>query len=389
MEYLECIRYIKRIRDTPFSAAALEDAGTALGSCKPSDAREIARAMSETWQAEVLPMARELLRSKKGGQRELALELFAYIPDLSLIPELEAARDQDRSKSLQKVYGFAIRGIRKAHARAFPAVDPLDTTADPAARIAVLANLPHEELWKLADLHLRYWGDIEIPTLDAGRAGAKRARRVTHLLRSGQTQPYWLAQLLYIAHPLAGSSATQLVWEAEIEGAWAAFRGTREGGAVDAAGQPLDVPPQAPVRLAHPIELGPKEREAWMGVVKAEGPPAFEQLEIPTYSPADHPMTEVLRALSGLDERRMKSWLEDQGMEALWVHEHRVPHATEHVLSTDRNEPWITIHHDAIGARRSESKPIRIVRVDLPKGTPRRHSEAVRLLRELEKHASR
>jgi len=89
-----------------------------------------------------------------------------------------------------------------------------------------------------------------------------------------------------------------------------------------------------------------------------------------------------------LDERKMKAWLAKQGLEPPWVHEHRRPHATQHVLSTDQDETWLRVHHDAVGARRAGRVPIRVQRVELKKSTKRRHSEAVRLLRELAEHAA-
>ena len=88
-----------------------------------------------------------------------------------------------------------------------------------------------------------------------------------------------------------------------------------------------------------------------------------------------------------LNERKAKAWLDAQGLTALWHHEHRQPHAVQHVLSTDDNKPWLRLHHDAIVARRTGSEPIRVKKVEVPR-SKRRQSEAVRLLRDLAAHAS-
>ncbi len=265
MDALEVIRLKTKIQATPFSADALRDAAASLSSIKSAvDSREICRVMSETWQEEVVPLARELLAAKKASEREKGLELFAYIPDASLIPEVETAKEGERAKKLHRTYDYTVRRIREACERNSPSVDPRDTQADPNERMRVLAGLPYEELWSLTGLRERYWADIE-PTSDTDAAGAvdKRFRRLRAFLRSGQTQPYWLMQLLYIAHPLAGESATQLVWQANLEGKWVAFRGTTGGGACDENATPLDVDVSTEVRLAHPAELSAAQHTAW------------------------------------------------------------------------------------------------------------------------------
>ena len=387
MDMLAVIRFDDEIRSTSFSADALQEAATSLaGISSDVDARRICRAMSETWGVDVLPLARELLASKKAGERARGLELFAHIPDATLIPELEAAKERDRSKKLHGAYDFAVRRIRKAVERDNPAADPLDTTADPLARMRVLANLPYEQLWKLTGIRERYWGHIELP---AEGGDDKRLRRLTGFLRSGQTQPYWLAQLLYIAHPAAGVSATQLVWQAKVDGGWVSFRGTPGGGACDAAGTELAIDGTADIRLAHPIELDEEPRTAWSALAAAEGwSYALGQLEAPCYTKKDVTLVAAVEGTPPLDERKMKTWLAAQGLEPIWVHEHRQPHALEHVLTTDDDRTWLRLKHDAIVARRTGRAPIRIKGLEVKGSTKRRHSEAVRLLRELGEHAA-
>lgn len=384
---LDVIRLDDKIRRTSFSADALQDAAASLAAIKSTvDARRICRAMSETWGADVLPLARELLAAKKAGDRERALELFAYIPDTSLIPELEAAKERDRSKKLHRDYDFAVRRIRKAHDIANPAADPLDTTADPVARMRVLANLPYEELWALTGIRERYWGHLELP-VDGGED--KRLRRLRSFLRSGQTQPYWLAHLLYIIHPQAGDSATQLVWEAKVGGSWVSFRGAPGGGACDVAGTALTIDATADVRLAHPIELDEAQRKAWSALAAAEGwSYALGQLAVPTYTKQDITLAAAVEDAPPLDERKMKAWLADQSLEPIWVHEHQLPHAEEHVLATDDNRTWLRVRHDAIVARRTGQAPIRLKALEVEGATKRRRSEAIRLLRDLGEHAA-
>lgn len=384
---LEVIRLEKKIQSASFSADALRETAAALSAITNAvDARRICRVMSETWGADVLPLARELITSKKAGERARALELFAYIPDTSLIPELEAAKERDRSKKLHRDYDFAVRRIRKAYAVENPAADPLDTTADPIARMRVLANLPYKDLWTLTGIRERYWGHLELP-VEGG--DGKRLHRLRSFLRSGQTQPYWLAQLLYIAHPQAGDSATQLVWEAKTGRTWVPFRGTAGAGACDVAGTALTIDATADVRLVHPIELDEAQREAWSKLAGAEGwSYALGQLDVTMDLENDITLAAAVKDAPLLDERKMKAWLADQGLEPTWVHEHQLPHADEHVLATDDNRTWLRVRHDAIVARRTGQAPIRIKGLEVEGATKRRHSEAIRLLRDLGEHAA-
>jgi len=386
MNKIEVIRLEKKIRDAAFSAEVLAEATVALASIKSSvDARTVCRAMSETWQHEVLPLARELLVAKKAADRDRGLELFAYVADVSLIAEVEAAKERERSKKLLKDYDFTVRRIRKAWERDNPAADPKDTKADPRDRMQALANLPYQELWDLTGIRERYWGTIELP-VEGG--DDKRLRRLTSFLRSGQTQPYWLAQLLYIAHPAAGDSASQLVWQAKVDGTWVSFRGAEDGGARDAAGAQLSLDATADVRLAHPIELAAADHAAWSELAAAEGwSYALGQLAVPTYG-KDVALAAAAKDTPPLHEGKMKAWLKAQGLEPLWVHEHREPHALEHTLATDDDRTWLRLRHDAIVGRRTGTEPIRITGIEVTGSNKRRHSEAVRLLRDLADHAA-
>ncbi len=388
MKYIEVIRLEKKIKATEFSDDALHEAREALASIKSSvHAGTICQAMSETWQEHVLPLAREFLQAKKAGDRERGLELFAYVADIALVAEVEDAKGRERSKKLLSTYDYTVRRIRKAYERHNPAADPLDVTADPTARMQALANLPYEQLWELTGIRERYWGTISLPVLgpDADaeavkKAGSKRLARLTSFLRSGQTQPYWLAQLLYIDHPSAGESAGQLVWEAKLDGKWVAFRGN-----ADISGNALQIDPKAEVRLAHPLELAEKDLAAWFELADSEGwSYALRQLQTPVFHEA---LAEAVESTPPLNERKAKAWLAEQGLVASWVHEHQQPHATEHVLSTDDNKPWLRLHHDAVVARRSGTAPIRVKKIEAT-GSKRRRSEAVRLLRDLAKYAS-
>lgn len=388
VKYIEVIRLEDKIKATEFSDEALQEAREALASIKSSvDARKICQAMSETWQEHVLPLGREFLQAKKAGERERGLELFAYVADIALVAEVEDAKGRERSKKLLSTYDFTVRRIRKAYERQNPAADPLDVSADPVARMQVLANLPYQQLWELTGIRERYWGTISLPVLDADadadalkNAASKRLARLTSFLRSGQTQPYWLAQLLYIDHPNAGESAPQLVWQANLDGKWVAFRGN-----ADISGSALKLDPAVEVRLAHPVELTKKELAAWSELAESEGwSYALRQLQTPVFGETP---AEAVENTPPLNERKAKAWLAEQGLVPLWVHEHRQPHATEHVLSTDDNKPWLRVHHDTIVARRSGSAPIRVKKVEVSR-SKRRRTEAVRLLRELAEYAS-
>lgn len=388
VKYIEVIRLEDKIKATEFSEDAFEEAKAALASIKSAvHARTICQAMSETWQERVLPFGRELLEAKRADQRERGLELLAYVADVSLVAEVEAAKARERSKTLLSTYDFTVRRIRKAYERKNPAADPLDLNADPVARMQALSNLPYEELWALTGIRERYWGHLELPVLapDAGadaieKAEAKRLRRLTSFLRSGWTQPYWLAQLLYIAHPDAGSSGTQLVWQAQRGRTWVSFRGR-----ADVSGQPIEIEATAQVRLAHPAELSTSELAVWSELARREEwSYSLGQLDTPVH---DDNVKDAVEAMPALDERRARAWLAEQGLEPVWEHEHRAPHATLHVLATDDNKPWLRLHHDAIVGRRTGSKPIRVKKIEGPK-SKRQRSETVRLLRDLGEHAS-
>ena len=387
MKHLEVIKLKDRIKSSTFSEERLEEAATKLAEIETKAFQDVCQVMAEAWGDEVLPLARTLLSSKKALTREKGLELFAHQPDLSLIAELEQAKGRDRAKKLHRQYDYAMRRIRRAHERTNPAADPRDLEADPLARLKVLAAMPYQQLWEMLDIQDRYWGHVGLPT-EGDDTDAKRIARLESLLGSGQTQPLWLVQLLFHAHPFAGDSAVQLVWEGKGDEDWVSFRWARDGRPCDPAGESVALPIDAPVRLAHPIELSPATRDAWLEVARSEGWDApFDPLTVPLFPPAQHSWNAVVAAAPPLDERKARAWLEANGFEASWDHEHERPHATAHAVVDDRCRPWLRLHHDAIAARRTGNDPIRLTRIELPKSTPRRHSEAVRLVHALGEHA--
>ncbi len=380
MDSLYRYTLIKQIQSEEFSEARLLELSEVFRPLSVSDALPICRAMSQAWGAGVLPVARALLNSKKAAERDKALSLFSHVPDLRLVLELEEAKAKERSKKLIERYDLAIYSVQQTVEILHPPADPRDVTADPVVRGCVLRNMPSEQFAELIGHPAKGWSQLSLPYHGDDPEG-KRPARIERLLRSGELQPYWLVHLEFIAHPLAGASATELVWEAHVDSQWSTFRGTLAATAIDVAGRELSIPADAPVRLAHPIELPPEVLLAWRELAASEDWTANQGQLARTSDPADETtLVERVDTAPALGGRKLCTILKSAGLKPTWEHEHRLPHTVEHRLYDDRDQNWLLVEHDGVQARRSGARPVRLRAVTVLRPSPRRFHEALRLI---------
>lgn len=361
MKPIEVIRLVKELEeDAGQSEALLERALSAIQASKSQvDAQKITRALAP-WGRALLGPGRELLASKKGGDRQKGIELFAIAADPTTLDELEQAKKSDRSKKLAREYDYAIRRIQKAASqRSRATVDPRDASIDPVARLVELDAMDADAFETAIGRELVYWEPHHrLPWLDFDREGRrafpvgsevwqavfdpetgtlalerpdgkvrksapksasepwkalrkeirracdKRAARLEEAIRTGTPWPAWLWRLIYVDHPLADATRHTVVFEAAAApaGPWTAFRVLASDGreTIGADGDPVEVARDAHVRVAHPVDIG-ESLAVWRRVADSEQwAPPFAQLDR-----ASHPrMTEaeLAKRVQGLNE---------------------------------------------------------------------------------------
>ncbi|MFK8001954.1 MAG: DUF4132 domain-containing protein [Polyangiales bacterium] len=96
---------------------------------------------------------------------------------------------------------------------------------------------------------------------DLGAISKRQLQRLENSMSSGRAWPMADATRYFFEHPLAQHLARGLVWISE-EGV--AFRLTRDGTFADSADD--EVTAAGAVRIAHVLELGQKDAEAWAGI---------------------------------------------------------------------------------------------------------------------------